>query len=288
MPESLKLGTRGSQLAMTQSQQVADAVQQATDVTVELVVISTRGDRIQDKPLPEIGGKGLFTAELEAALLDGSIDFAVHSLKDLPTEDPKGLILGAIPKRVDPRDALVGCSLDELPHAAVVASGSLRRRTQIQSARPDVQLVDIRGNVPTRIKKRDDGLCSATVLAMAGLSRLGIERHDIFPLEIEQMVPAVGQGALAVQCRAGDEVVLGVLRAIEHAQTRACVEGERAFLSTFGGGCNVPAGCHITGPVDGLYRLLAVVSDDAGNIRRVTSSGTDPTALGKQAAADLR
>jgi hydroxymethylbilane synthase len=288
MPKVLKLGTRGSKLAMTQSQQMADAVQVATDVVVELVVITTRGDRIQDKPLPEIGGKGLFTAELEAALLDGSIDFAVHSLKDLPTEDPAGLTLGAIAERVDPRDAMVGCALDDLPNASVVASGSLRRRTQLQASRSDIQLVDIRGNVQTRIKKRDDGLCAATVLAMAGLLRLGIERSDIFPLEVEQMVPAVGQGALGVQCRAGDERVLGLLQSINHEPTRTCVEGERAFLAAFGGGCNVPAGCHIFEGEPGQYQLLAVVADDSGALRRNVQTGTDPVSMGKLAAHILR
>ena len=288
MPRGLRLGTRGSELALTQSKQVAEAVHAATGVPVEVIIFKTRGDRIQNVPLPEIGGKGLFTAELEAALIDGSIDFAVHSLKDLPTDDPPGLILGAIPKRVDPRDAMVGCSPESLSQGAVVASGSLRRRTQIQAARPDVQLVDIRGNVPTRIRKRDDGLCSATVLAMAGLLRLGIEREDIFPLAVDQMVPAVGQGALGVQCRAGDDEVLNLLRGVEHSPTRVCVVGERAFLAEFGGGCNVPAGCHIYEVDDAKYQLLAVVADDSGSIRRVSYVDTDPTEMGLRAAHALK
>ncbi len=245
MSEGLRLGTRGSRLALTQSQQVADAITAASGVEVELVTISTRGDRIQDRPLPEIGGKGLFTLELERALLDGSIDLAVHSLKDLPTEDPDGLVLGAIPVRVDARDALVGTTIEDLEAGAVVGSGSLRRRVQILAVRPDVQVSDIRGNVPTRLLKRDEGQYDATILAMAGLIRLGIERPDVNPLPVEVMVPAVGQGALGVQCRAGDARVLGVLALIEDSETRTAVAGERTFLSTYGGGCNVPAGCHI-------------------------------------------
>ena len=287
MPESLRLGTRGSRLAVTQSQQVADALSSAANIGVELVVITTRGDRIKDKPLPEIGGKGLFTAELESALRDGSIDFAVHSLKDLPTEDPVGLVLGAIPERVDPRDVLVGYSLDLLPNQGTVATGSLRRHTQISALRPDLNIVGIRGNVPTRIQKRDSGLCDATILAAAGLQRLGISRPDLHPLEVDQMIPAVGQGALAVQCRAGDSRVLGFLSHIDHEVTRACVMGERAFLDAYGGGCNVPAGCHIVPESDGKYRVLAVVADQKGQCKRVAKIGDDPVALGLYAAGEL-
>jgi hydroxymethylbilane synthase len=286
MADSLRLGTRGSKLAVTQSQQVADAVTAATGISVELVIISTRGDQIQDRPLPEIGGKGLFTVELEAALRDRSIDFAVHSLKDLPTDDPEGLILGAFPKRADPRDAIVGATIDGLDAAAVVGSGSLRRRVQLLDARPDLKVADIRGNVPTRIAKRDAGQYAATILAMAGLQRLGIERDDIYPIPIQRMVPAVGQGALGVQCRADDERVLGYLRSIDDGPTRACVAGERAFLSTFGGGCNVPAGCHLWPAEDGFH-ALAMVADDSGTVRRFEGRGTDPVALGVAAARTL-
>ena len=286
MPESLRLGTRGSALARTQSQGVADLITASTGCPVELVIITTRGDRIQDRPLPEIGGKGLFTLELETALLDGSIDFAVHSLKDLPTEDPDGLTLGAIPARVDPRDALVGHSVDSLPSEAKVGSGSLRRRMQLLNLRPDVQVSDIRGNVPTRIDKRDRGDFDATVLAMAGLIRLGVSREDIHPISVDDMVPAVGQGALAVQCRSNDPVVGPILAAIDDAATRASVEGERAFLRTWGGGCNVPAGAHISPDVGG-YRIRAVVQDADGQMKRFSGQGEDPVALGLAAASAL-
>lgn len=286
MADVLRLGTRGSKLAVTQSQQVADAVSAAAGVSVELVVISTRGDRIQDRPLPEIGGKGLFTMELEAALRDRSIDFAVHSLKDLPTDDPDGLILGAFPKREDPRDAIVGGTIDGLSAGDVVGTGSLRRRFQLLDVRPDVSVSDIRGNVQTRIGKMDNGQFAATILAMAGLKRLGIERDDIHPISIHRMVPAVGQGALGVQCRADDERVLGYLSVVDDGPTRACVAGERAFLATFGGGCNVPAGCHLW-PAEEGFHGLAMMADDSGSVRRFEGRGLDAVALGVAAARAL-
>ena len=286
MPEPLRIGTRGSALARTQSQGIADLIESTTGHAVELVIITTRGDRITDRPLPEIGGKGLFTMELEVALRDGSIDLAVHSLKDLPTEDPDGLVLGAIPVRVDPRDALVGHSVESLPEGAVVGSGSLRRKMQLRALRPDVQVDDIRGNVPTRLEKRDRGDFAATVLAMAGLIRLGIERTDIHPISVDDMVPAVGQGALAVQCRAEDPVVGPILAAIDDAATRASVEGERAFLRAWGGGCNVPAGAHIVHDGD-AFVIRAVVQTPAGRMRRFDGRGNDPVALGLAASDAL-
>ena len=288
MPEVFRLGTRGSLLALTQSRQVANAVFGATGVPVELVVISTRGDEITDRPLPAIGGKGLFTMELEHALRTGAIDFAVHSLKDLPTDDPDGLVLGAVPQRVDPRDALVGYSFADLPPGSTVATGSLRRRVQLAAMRPDLTICGIRGNVPTRLKKRDDGLCDATVLAMAGLERLAIDRTDIYPLSQDEMVPAVGQGALAVQCRSGDERVLHALSTIEHTETRACVQGERAFLEALGGGCNVPAGCNISPSDEGSYSVVAVTALEDGTLKRFESDGQNPVELGWSAFEALR
>lgn len=280
------LGTRGSALALAQSQQVADRVTAATGRAVRLEVIRTRGDQVQDKPLAQVGGKGLFTAELEEALRDGSIDFAVHSLKDLPTEDPQGLTLGALPARVDPRDALVGAALDQLPAGAVVGTGSLRRRTQLLAARPDLDVRDIRGNVDTRLAKRDRGDYAAIVLAMAGLQRLGLQRDDLHPLSVEQMVPAVGQGALGVQCRAGDAEVLDALGAIDDPGTRRCVLAERAFLAEFGGGCNVPVAAHVVLVDDGLQGTAAGPADDG--LKRIVLRGTDPVLLGQALARMLR
>ena len=287
MPETLILGTRGSILARTQSQHVADAITAATGVPVELRIISTRGDRNQRQPLAQIGGKGLFTLELEEGLRAGTLDFAVHSLKDLPTDDPAGLVLGALPEREDPRDAWVGPAIDELAEGAVVGTGSLRRAAQVRALRPAVRIEDIRGNVETRLAKRDSGQYDVTILAMAGLRRLGIERDDIVALTADQMVPAVGQGVLGVQCRAGDARVLGLLASIDHAPTRRCATLERAFLATLGGGCNVPAGCHAR-VVDGVLHAVAMAAPGAeGPVERVERRGHDPVTLGQELARAL-
>ena len=271
MPEPLILGTRGSILARTQSQHVADAITAATGVPVELRIISTRGDRNQTQPLAQLGGKGLFTLELEEGLRDGSLDLAVHSLKDLPTDDPDGLVIGAMPRREDPRDAWVGPTVDVLAAGAVVGTGSLRRAAQVRALRPDVRIEDIRGNVETRLAKRDAGRYDATILAMAGLRRLGIVREDVHPLTVEQMVPAVGQGVLGVQCRAGDARLLGLLAAIDDVETRRCATLERAFLAALGGGClglDVPCHGHEHAMVQGPRRVrLGVLR----RLRRVQS-----------------
>jgi hydroxymethylbilane synthase len=285
-PETLVLGTRGSILARTQSQQVADAIAAATGATVTLRLISTRGDRDRSKPLAQLGGKGLFTAELEAGLLDGSIDLAVHSLKDLPTDDAEGLVLGCFPVRQDPRDAWVGPAIEDLPAGAIVGTGSLRRAAQVRAMRSDLEIRDIRGNVETRLAKRDAGEYDAIVLAMAGLARLGIQRDDVTPLTVDQMVPAVGQGALGVQCRDGDSRVLGLLGAIEHPETRVCAEAERAFLATLGGGCNVPAGCHVR-MVDGGLHGVAMHTDADDQVQRVQALSDDGPGLGRHLAQSL-
>lgn len=282
----LVLGTRGSQLALAQSGQVGQTIAALTGVRVDLRVIRTRGDQVQDRPLAAIGGKGLFTAELEEALREGTIDFAVHSLKDLPTEDAEGLCLGAFPRRADPRDALVGAPLDELRQGAIVGTGSLRRRTQLLALRPDLELRDIRGNVDTRIAKRDRGEYDAVVLAMAGLGRLGIQRPDIVPLEVEQVLPAVGQGILGLQCRRADSRVLGLLAAVDHADSRAVALAERAFLAAYGGGCDVPVACHVLRIGDTLHGEAA--GPHGAGVRRVRLEGSDPVSLGQELAERLR
>jgi hydroxymethylbilane synthase len=231
-------------LATTQSGQVAHAIQQATGCEVELVVISTRGDQIQDRPLQDVGGKGLFTLELEEALRDGSVDLAVHSLKDMPTDDPPGLTLQAIPERADPRDVLVGKRLEDLKPGAIVGTGSVRRRLQLLALRPDLDIRGIRGNVDTRIRKMRDGAYDAIVLAAAGLARLGRSDEIDQAFSLEEMIPAVGQGALAVQCRRDDPRVHRLLDAIHHPPTATCVAAERSFLHTVSGGCSAPAACH--------------------------------------------
>ena len=282
---TLRLGTRGSALARTQSQWVADRVAATSGEPVELVVISTRGDRDQKSALSRIGGKGLFTAELEAALRERTIDFAVHSLKDLPTADPEGLTLGAIPVREDPRDALVGKPLEALAAGSRVATGSLRRKVQLEARVPGIAIEDLRGNVDTRLRKLEERGLDGVVLAMAGLNRLGIARADIVPLEREIMIPAVGQGALAVQCRRGDDRVLACLESIDDPPTRSAIDAERAFLATYGGGCNVPAAAHAWWAGSDL-RILACVQRPEG-LRRFSGEGSDPSALGIAAARAL-
>ena len=244
------LGTRGSKLALTQSQWVADEITKMTGYSVVLRTIVTKGDRIQNKALPEVGGKGLFTAELEEGLRNGTIDIAVHSLKDLPTENPEDLCIGAIPIREDPRDALVG-----IPEPKTVGTGSLRRHKQVQNifSGRNVEVKGIRGNVDTRLKKRDDGIYDSIILAMAGLSRLGIQRDDIHPFSVHQMVPAAGQGALGIQAREHDAKILSILSHIHHNDTALCVQGERRVLEQIGGGCHTPIGCHIRKKEENIF-----------------------------------
>jgi hydroxymethylbilane synthase len=243
--QTAHLGSRGSDLALWQTHYVRHLLQDAwpsLDTTIE--IISTKGDQILDTPLPLLGGKGLFTAEIEAALLSGAIDAAVHSLKDLPTQSPMGLSVGAIPGRANPADVLVsreGFTLENLPLGATVGTSSHRRASQIRCWRPDVEIADLRGNVPTRIRKalQEDGPYDAIVLAYAGLERL--DRLDAMSqvLTLEQMLPAPGQGALAVQCR-DDATSLALLSPLDDVDTRAAVTAERGFLSGLGGGCTVP------------------------------------------------
>ena len=244
MTSPLRLGTRGSQLAVTQSRHVAEAVTAATGRPVELVVIRTKGDRITDRPLAEVGGKGLFTKEIEQALIDGDVDFAVHSMKDMPTEGPRELVIASVPEREDPRDAVVGTPLADLPAGSVIGTGSVRRALQLRARWPELEVRGIRGNVGTRIDKQRSGEYAAVVLALAGLRRLGREGDVAEALDVDAMVPAVGQGALAVQCRRADRDVMAVLEAVHHEPTAQCVAAERAFLAAVSGGCSAPAACH--------------------------------------------
>ncbi len=264
-----RIGTRGSALARWQTDYVASLLRQAwPNLEVEVEIITTHGDVTLDTPLPLIGGKGLFTAELEAALRAGSIDFAVHSLKDLPTETPSGLTLGALPRRADPRDVLIsrsGQTLDSLPRGATVGTSSRRRGAQLLFERPDLKLADIRGNVDTRIRKAldADGPYDAIVLAAAGVERLS--RMDVvsqlLPLNI--MLPAPGQAALAVQCRS-DQASLDLLAPLNDLETEIAVTAERGFLDSLGGGCSLPIAAYAQ--IDGeTLRLHGRVSAPDGS-----------------------
>jgi hydroxymethylbilane synthase len=284
-----RLGTRGSALAVAQSQLVADALAARSGDRVELVRITTRGDQIVDRPLGEVGGKGLFTKELESSLLAGEIDLAVHSLKDLPSEQPEGLVLAAVPKRVDARDVLVGSTLAGLREGAVVGTGSARRRMQLHALRPDLDIRDVRGNVDTRIDKQRSGAFDAVVLAAAGLIRLG-RRSDITEaLSVDQMVPAPGQGVLGIQCKEEAWALRELLHKLGDEETGWAVEAERAFLAELGGGCSVPVGCHASFERHGRLELRAFHGRDDGVwvSERGRCAPQDAAAAGRELARHL-
>jgi hydroxymethylbilane synthase len=272
---TLIVGTRGSRLALAQTALVADALRRSgRTISIDVKEIVTQGDR-DAKPMSEIGGQGVFTKAIEDALLRGDIDVAVHSMKDLPPKLTAGLAIAAIPQRGDPRDALVtrdGRKLAELPAGARIGTGSARRAVQLRALRPDVEPVDIRGNVDTRIRKVDGGEYDAAVLAMAGFERLGLAARVSQVFSINEMVPSPGQGALAVQVRVGDDVAWDAVEALDHRQTRIAVAYERAFLAQLGEGCSLPVGAHAF--VDGAGQLIAwtMLADDEGQIHRSQDS----------------
>lgn len=234
------------------------------DIRVKKIV--TKGDRILNVTLSKVGGKGLFVKEIEQALLDGKIDFAVHSMKDMPSEMPPGLVIGAVPVRETPTDALLsidGRTLDELPSGAVVGTSSLRRQAQILAYRPDLKVEPVRGNLQTRIRKMQEGQFDAIILATSGLKRMDWENKICQELTADVMLPAVGQGALAVQCRADDEELLSVLQRLNHEETNKAVSAERSFLHAFQGGCHLPIAAHAVLDQDEIH-LTGLVADPGG------------------------
>jgi len=282
--------TRPSTLARWQTDWVIERMRGAwPDLECEPVVMTTQGDRRLDKPLPEIGGKGVFTQELEAALLDGQVDAAVHSLKDLPVENPSGLVVGCIPERAETRDAWIsakGLALNDLPAGARVGTSSLRRAAQIKRVRADIEVVSLRGNVDTRLRKALSGEYDAIILAGAGLLRLGLDEHVTAWLPYDVMLPAPGQGALAVQCRSNDEETLSRLGVLEDAATRQATSAERAFLAGLGGGCAMPVAAFATvEAVTGTISLTGLVCDpDGRRAVRVDGEGSEAQTLGQQLA----
>lgn len=283
--KTLKIATRQSPLALWQAEHIRARLQELhPDLTVELVKFVTQGDKILDTPLAKIGGKGLFVKELEAALLDGRADLAVHSMKDVPMALPEGLTLAVICEREDPLDAFVSNNFEkfaDLPQGARVGTSSLRRKSQILKQRPDLQIIDLRGNVGTRLGKLDDGQYDAIILASAGLKRLGLENRIRHTIEPNVSLPAVGQGALGLECRADDQDVLALIQPLLHIETDVCVRAERAFNAYLEGGCQVPiAGyatlqdgkIHIEGRVgspDGQTLLRAEMTDEAHNAQQL-------------------
>ena len=284
----LIFATRPSTLARWQTQWVIHALKNIhPNLECEEKIITTQGDKILDKPLPEIGGKGLFTQELESELLGGAVHCAVHSLKDLPVENPAGLTVGCIPLRAEVRDALISknnYTVDTLPAGASVGTSSLRRAAQILARRPDVRTESLRGNVDTRLRKALDGQYDAIILAGAGLARLGLDNHVTEWLALDLMLPAPGQGALAVQCRLDDRETLDLLAPLEDQATRKAVTAERAFLSGLGGGCSVPVAAYAK--VEGKTILLTglVISEDGKKAIHVKRTGTDANVLGNELA----
>jgi hydroxymethylbilane synthase len=266
MTAPLRLGTRGSPLALWQAHHVAGLLRPVlADRPIELVEIVTTGDQVHDRPLAQIGGDGLFTKEIQRALQDGRVDVAVHSLKDLPTLTVEGLMLCAVPPRGPSGDVLVSLrhrSFEALPWGATVASSSLRRRAQMRRRRPDLQLVDIRGNVETRLRKLAEQSLDAIVLAHAGLDRLGLTAHITQILDPQWMLPAVGQGALGLECRVNDAVTRAVLAPLNHWPTAQAVRAERALLHGLGAGCQVPIGAATSVDNNRLRLRGAVLSPD--------------------------
>ena len=240
----IRIGTRASKLALRQSEWVKDEIEAThPHVNVDLIRIKTRGDKILDSPLSKIGGKGLFVKEIEDALLDKRVDMAVHSMKDVPAELPDRLILSTFPKREDPADVLIsigGQTLDQFPHQARVGTSSLRRGAQLLHVHPDIELVPLRGNVDTRLRKLETENLHAIILAAAGLKRLGLSNRITQTLPFDQVLPAVGQGALGIETRRDDEQTVNLLQFLDHKPTRIAVTTERAFLKELEGGCQVP------------------------------------------------
>ena len=290
MEKRIRLGTRGSALALTQSRWVAARMEREGWI-VDLKIIHTTGDRIADRAFTPKDGKGVFVAEIERALLAGDIDVAVHSLKDLPGEMTAGLTLAAVPMREDPRDVLVGRTaptLAALPPGAVIGTSSLRRQAQLQRLRPDLRLADMRGNVDTRLRKLEQGQYDAICLAAAGLQRLGLAQHITEYFALDAMLPAVGQGALAVQSRENDAMV-AALRVIHDEKTSRAVRAERTVLAAFGGGCSIPLGVHAIAEDETLHLSAILCNPDGSSmVREQLTGNASPETLGRQLAEILR
>lgn len=291
---SLRIATRNSPLALWQAEYVKTRLEQAhPGLTVELVPMLTKGDRILDAPLAKVGGKGLFVKELEVAMLEGRADIAVHSMKDVPVDFPAGLGLAVICEREDPRDAFVSNhydSLDSLPAGAVVGTSSLRRQSQLRHRRPDLVVRDLRGNVGTRLGKLDAGQYDAIILAAAGLKRLGLAERIRHPLAVEQSLPAVGQGAVGIECRLDDARTLGLLAPLEHPDTRDRVLAERAMNTRLQGGCQVPIGSYAIKREDGTLWLRALVGAVDGSqliAGEISGQAVDAEQLGRTLAEQL-
>lgn len=293
MKDKIIIGTRGSKLALYQAYKVKDTLEATFPaLKVEIEIIHTKGDKILDVALSKIGDKGLFTKEIEVALIDKTVDIAVHSCKDLPTQLPDGLALGVVLERAEFRDALVcksGKKLNELTKTDIVATSSLRRQAALLNVNPNIQLKDIRGNVQTRLARMEEGYCDAMIMAAAGLQRLELDQYITEIIDPEVIMPAVAQGAIAIEVRENDQEVMEILRKINHEPTWIAILAERAFLRTLEGGCQVPLGCYskIEGNKITLHGFVASI-DGKEDIRDVVTGTIDnPEECGKNLAAQL-
>lgn len=291
--EIIRIGTRGSLLALQQSGMMKTAVEKLwPEIAVELLIIKTTGDKITDVPLAKVGGKGLFVKEIEDALLDGSIDFAVHSMKDVPAILPEGLMIGAVPEREDPRDALIirsGQSVSDIPNGAVIGTSSLRRAAQMLRLRPDFQIRTLRGNLDTRIRKLKDGQYDAIILAAAGLRRMGWQDTITVHMDPVEFIPAIGQGALGIEVRSDDSRMHRILGPVNHPATVIAVQAERSLLKELEGGCQVPIGGHAR-IVDNTVELSGLVASlDGRRVFRTVRSApaANSVELGKRVAEEL-
>ena len=285
----LKIGSRGSQLALWQANHVA-ALLRAQGHTVEIEVIKTTGDKITSVALAKVGTKGMFTKEIEDALHENRVDLAVHSLKDVPTDLAQEFELAAIMKREDPRDAFISVkysSLEELPQGAKVGTSSLRRQCQLKAVRPDLEVFPLRGNVDTRLRKLESGEYAAIILAAAGVHRLGLDQHVRSSISADLMCPAVGQGALAIEIRRGDQQTKPLLAFLNDADTQEAINCERALLGSMGGGCQVPIGAYAEKRAGHLFLRAMVGRPDGSEILREQAEGTDAVKLGRETAQKL-
>jgi len=282
---TLRIGTRGSRLALAQAREVADALS-VSGVETELVTITTAGDRGADPASDPAGVKGLFVTEIVRTLLDGEIDLAVHSAKDLPAGDDDGVVIAAVPERSSALDVLVTRDGD-LPPGALVGTSSIRRQAQVFRWRPDVLVKDLRGNVDTRLRKLEEGEADALIIAAAGLLRLGVVPEHVAPMSLAEMVPAPGQGCLAVQARAWDDATIQTLSALDHAPSRIALETERGLMARLGGGCALPLGAFAEPSPRGVQMLAIALSPDGSRIARTEVDGATPDEVAELAALDL-
>ncbi len=291
----LKIGTRGSPLALAQADETKRKLIEVSNMSeeeIEICVINTTGDKVQDRSLSEIGGKGLFTQEIEEGLLSNRIDIAVHSMKDMPTVLPNNLEISVFLKREDARDSFISNgykNIDDLPHGSVIGTSSLRRRAQVLALRPDLRVVEFRGNVQTRLKKLTHGVADATFLACAGLNRLSM-KELVRPIPIEKMLPAVAQGVIGIENKVGNDLILDLIKPLNHSLTTIQMDAERTFLSVLDGSCRTPIGGHAIIKGDNIYFYGEILKCDGSVVHKDVWSGplTDSKIIGEEAAKILK